>query len=87
MCVCVTVWILTCSIYSCRYETDVFSEWVEGVDQVAKTNLEKPLLVRETKDKLDRIAVNFDPEVIQSLNLESFLFLVRYKLNIYPLCI
>ena len=83
---CVYVYtIFECSVYSCRYETDVFSEWVEGVDQVAKTNLEKPLLVRETKDKLDRIAVNFDREVIQSLN--PFLFLVRYKLNIYPLCI
>ena len=61
MCVCVHIF--ECFVYSCRYETDVFSEWVEGVDQVAKTNLEKPLLVRGTKDTSDLIRVNFDPEV------------------------
>ena len=38
-------------------------EWVKGVDDVAKTNLEKPLLVRGVKDSGDVLKVNFDPEV------------------------
>ena len=39
------------------------TEWAEGVDVVAKTNLEKPLLVRERKDSHDLIRVNFNPNV------------------------
>ena len=41
----------------------MFTEWAEGVDVVAKTNLEKPLLVRERKDSHDLIRVNFNPNV------------------------
>lgn len=45
----------------CSYEDEVYSEWVGGVDEVARTNLEKPLLLRNT-DSL-HISVNFDPKV------------------------
>ena len=44
-----------------RYETEVFSEWTQGVDEVAKANLDKPLIVRDP-DTLS-ISVNFDPKV------------------------
>ncbi len=44
-----------------RYSDEVYSEWVAGVDEVARTNLEKPLLLRETESL--QIAVNFDSEV------------------------
>lgn len=41
----------------------MFQEWSEGIDVIAKTNLDKPLLVRETRDNFDLIRVNFDPKV------------------------
>ena len=44
-----------------RYETEVFSEWTQGVDEVAKANLDKPLILRDP-DTLS-ISVNFDPKV------------------------
>ncbi len=44
-----------------RYSDEVYSEWVAGVDEVARTNLEKPLLLRETESL--QIAVNFDSKV------------------------
>ena len=43
------------------YEDVVYSEWVIAVDEVARCNLEKPLLVRDTESM--HIAVNFDSEV------------------------
>ena len=46
-----------------RFEAEVFTEWAEGVDEIAKTNLEKPLLVREQKESHDLIRVNFNPQV------------------------
>lgn len=50
--------------FSCSFEGEVFQEWSEGVDAIAQTNLDKPLLVREVSDEgLDLIQVNFDPEV------------------------
>lgn len=50
------------------YESEVYTEWVEGVDAIAKTNLEKPLLVRGKKEAMasDLIRVNFDPQVYTS---------------------
>lgn len=44
----------------------MYTEWVKGVDAVAKTNLEKPLLVRGKKDGGDILKVNFDAEVLCS---------------------
>ena len=46
---------------SYRYETEVFNEWTQGVDKVAKANLDKPLIVRDPKTL--SISVNFDPKV------------------------
>ena len=50
-----------------RYEAEVYMEWVKGVDEVAKTNLEKPLLVRGVKESGDVLKVNFDPKVQRML--------------------
>ncbi len=43
------------------YEDEVYSEWTEGVDEVAKANLDKPLLTRDPSSL--HIKVNFDPQV------------------------
>ena len=48
-------------LFQCRYEADVYSDWTEGVDEVAKANLDKPLLFRDQDSFL--ISVNFDPKV------------------------
>lgn len=45
-----------------RFEGEVYSEWTQSVDEVAKGNLEKPLLVRDPSNML--ITVNFDPKVM-----------------------
>lgn len=55
---------LTCT---CSYETEVYSEWTQGVDEVAKANLDKPLLVRDPNNL--QISVNFDPKVCQLTNM------------------
>ena len=44
-----------------RFEEEVFSEWTQGVDEVASANLEKPLLLRSKETHL--LSVNFDPKV------------------------
>ena len=49
-----------------RYETEVFTEWTQGVDEVAKTNLDKPLIVRDPSSL--QISVNFDPKVCPKLS-------------------
>ncbi len=41
----------------------MFQKWVEGVDSVAKTNLEKPLLVWDGSDSMELLKVNFDAKV------------------------
>lgn len=43
------------------YETEVYKEWTIKVEEVSKTNLEKPLLIRN--DDTSQLTVNFDPEV------------------------
>ena len=45
----------------------MYSEWTQGVDEVALTNLEKPLLLRSPESQL--ISVNFDPKVMIGNNL------------------
>ena len=45
------------------FEEEVYNEWVSGVNEVAKTNLEKPLLVWEKKESMELVKVNFDPKV------------------------
>ena len=49
--------------YFSSFEAEVYNEWVSGVDEVAKTNLEKPLLVWEKKESMELVKVNFDPKV------------------------
>lgn len=49
------------SAISCRFESEVYSDWTQSVDEVAKGNLEKPLLVRDQSNMM--ISVNFDPKV------------------------
>ena len=44
-----------------RYEDEVYLEWTEGVDEIAKANLDKPLIVRDPSTL--HIHVNFDPQV------------------------
>ena len=41
----------------------MYSEWTVTVDDIAQTNLEKPLLVRA--DDSSQLSVNFDPEVCE----------------------
>ena len=50
-------------LYVClnRKEDEVYEEWIATVDEVAKANLEKPLLVRDPNTLM--IGVNFDPQV------------------------
>ena len=43
------------------FEGEVYSEWTQEVDDIAKANLNKPLLVRHPHTK--KISVNFDPQV------------------------
>jgi len=45
----------------CRFEDDVYCDWTQGVNEVALTNLNKPLLLRDKDAQL--ISVNFDPKV------------------------
>eukprot|EP00731_Ephydatia_muelleri_P033713 Em0036g17a len=42
------------------FEGEVYSEWTQEVDDIAKANLNKPLLVRHPHTK--KISVNFDPQ-------------------------
>lgn len=51
--------ILVCN----SYEKIVYDEWAEGVDAIAKTNLEKPLLKWEGSDSVELLKVNFDSKV------------------------
>ena len=39
----------------------MYKEWTATVDEIAHTNLEKPLLVRDPNTLM--ISVNFDPQV------------------------
>ena len=48
-------------ILLCRFESEVYTDWTQSVGEVASTNLEKPLLVRNSESHM--IAVNFDPRV------------------------
>lgn len=45
----------------CSYEIEVYQEWTSKVEEVSKTNLEKPLLIRN--EETSQLTVNFDPEV------------------------
>ena len=58
-----------------RYEAEVFTEWTQGVDEVAKSNLDKPLIVRDPNSL--QISVNFDPKVCP----HKFLFEGNYRIN------
>ena len=55
------MFLLSLSLIS--YETEVYNKWISGVDAVAKTNLEKPLLVWDKTNTIGLLKVNFDAEV------------------------
>ena len=59
------------SLVDFRFENDVYNEWTQGVDEVATANLEKPLLLRDTKSSL--ISVNFDPNLVALLREVKYL--------------
>ena len=48
---------------SSSFEDEMYKEWIATVDEVAKVNLEKPLLLRA--DTGLQLTVNFDPQVCQ----------------------
>lgn len=54
-----------------RFEDEVYNEWTQGVDEVAKVNLEKPLLIRDPQSSL--ISVNFDPQLVALLREVKYL--------------
>ena len=56
---------------SFRYETEVYSEWTQGVDEVAKANLDKPLIVRDPSTL--SVSVNFDPKLVALLREVKYL--------------
>lgn len=60
----------------------MYTGWVNSVDEVAKTNLEKPLLIRVKKGSGDFIKVNFNPQVYIPFNN------IHNGMSIYiPLCV
>ncbi len=71
MYMCMCIYATVCSTCVCmqqyvhfvvvRYEDEVYSEWTEEVDDVAKANLDKPLLIRDPSSQ--HISVNFAPQV------------------------
>ena len=48
-------------IVNYSHEVKVYKEWTAKVEDVSKTNLEKPLLIRN--EETSQLKVNFDPEV------------------------
>ena len=48
-------------IVNYSHEVKVYEEWTAKVEDVSKTNLEKPLLIRNKETS--QLKVNFDPEV------------------------
>ena len=49
----------------------MYAEWTQGVDEIAKVNLEKPLLLRDSKSSL--LSVNFDPKLVALLREVKYL--------------
>ncbi len=43
------------------FDKGVYKEWVGGVDEICKFNLEQPLITRN--EETHYISVNFDPQV------------------------
>ena len=56
---------LTLSV-ACRFEKEMYDEWLAGVDEACSFNLSQPLINRSEDTKL--IAVNFDPQVRRCLH-------------------
>lgn len=54
-----------------RFENEVYNEWTQAVDEVAKVNLEKPLLVQDPTSSL--LSVNFDPQLVALLREVKYL--------------
>ena len=56
-------WKFVCVVLlsSCRFEKEVYNEWLAGVDEACAFNLNQPLLSRDEETKL--IKLNFDDQV------------------------
>ena len=69
-----------CPFSYCSFEQEVYSEWIQSVDEVAASNLEKPLLERNQDTHL--ISVNFDPKVEKRGSDSSMVFIKSSSISI-----
>ena len=60
------------SRYVCRFEKEMYDEWLAGVDEACSFNLNQPLISRSEESKL--ISVNFDPQLVAVLREVSAFF-------------
>ena len=62
----------------------MFTEWTQGVDEVAKTNLDKPLIVRDANSL--QISVNFDPKVCPHKILLNENYGINFEIVVKTFC-
>ena len=66
----------------CSFEDKTYTEWTEGVDVIAKTNLERPLLVRDSNTEL--LNVNFNPQLVALLREVKYLEMQKEANRVIP---
>ena len=66
----------------CSFEDKTYTEWTEGVDVIAKTNLERPLLVRDSHTEL--LTVNFNPQLVALLREVKYLEMQKEANRVIP---
>ena len=66
----------------CSFEDKTYTEWTEGVDVIAKTNLERPLLVRDSNTEL--LSVNFNPQLVALLREVKYLEMQKEANRVIP---
>lgn len=64
------------------FEDKTYTEWTEGVDVIAKTNLERPLLVRDASTEL--LSVNFNPQLVALLREVKYLEMLKEESRVIP---
>ena len=64
------------------FEDKTYTEWTEGVDVIAKTNLERPLLVRDASNEL--LSVNFNPQLVALLREVKYLEMLKEESRVIP---
>ena len=69
-------------IFSYSFEDKTYLEWTEGVDAIAKTNLERPLLVRD--DNTELLSVNFNPQLVALLREVKYLEMQKDANRVIP---